>query len=682
MAKSAGHDITESKGAFAQIQGVGPAVGVFVGFAEWGPIGEAIEILSFDDAKEKLGDFVNYAYLMFCLYVFFKKAGTGKAYVVRTAHYTDITDANTLTAVKASKVIQASEGPTTVGTVKAKYEGTRGNLITAKPTRTNKINTTITEALTVAATSIGLNVIDGVNIGTVLKIDGQGDRAVYVHGTGTGAVTFTAVLYGSSGNSITVELQNNGNSKTLSVISVTGNAIIIQLATDSGGTITTTAAQLSTLCNADGDIAELVTTTYGGDGSGLVGILAETNLTGGGQNPYNVVARVTKIVAKTIYITRLTNQTGTINATAPAKSRDFQLEVYMGTELKETHVNLSMYSQNESEYVVTVIAEDSKYITFVDAGASVDILEPNTDITLAGGDDGLTGVAATDIVGDSTGKNGFNALDPIDEILLLSSPEMQSKAIGDGMIAYANQTEPKKYVAGIIDFEFGLTPAEAKAYLESSAFVSNKMGMFYPNIKITNPKTNMSKTIPASAVVLGQTLKVISKAGNGAWTPPAGVENGLIGEVVTGLENDKTNDKTYRDLLYPKKINPIYFKKGYGYLLYGVRTLEVSGGDIPQMNQRLTFLYCEKSIDDGTQWIEFSDLNDIALEKRFVRSVKQFLKTVWNSNGLEGATEEEAFAIEPDIESRGTPLFKAKVGLAVKTAKEFVWIDFQRKRIS
>lgn len=678
---SAGHSVTESQGSFSPIQGVAPGVGVFIGFAEWGPIGEAIEINSFDDAKEKLGDFVNYAYLMFCLYAYFKKAGTGKAYVVRTAHYTDITDASTLTAIKANGYLAASEGPTNTLRAYSKYEGIKGNLINLIPTRTNKINTEITEALTAGADNIGLRRVDGINVGTVIRIEGQGDRALYIHGTGNGAITFTAVLYGT-GNSITVELQNNGSGKSLETVSVTGDVIVIQLATDGGGIITTTATLLAALCNDDVDISALLGAAAGGDGSGLIATLGTVNLSGGGNNAYGVLVRVTNIVALNIYITRLTSQTGTINSTAPSLSRDFKLEVYMGTELRETHENLSMYSANEAEYAVTIIAEDSKYITLVNEGADVNPLEPNTAKLLSGGDNGLTNIAMADLVGSVAGENGIYAMNPVDEIMIPSICEMQGTAIGNGIIDFASQTNPKKYVAGVIDFEFDLTPAEAITALQDSAFVSNHVEMFYPNVKITNPKTNMSKTIPASAVVIGQTIKTIAKAGHGAWTPPAGVENGLIGTVVIGLENDKTNNKTYRDLLYPKKINPIYFKKGYGYLLYGVRTLEVSGGDIPQMNQRLTFLYCEKSIEDGTQWIEFSDLADISLEKRFIRSVKQFLKVVWSSGGLEGATEEEAFSIVPDITSRGTALFKSKIGLAVKTAKEFVWLDFQRKRIS
>lgn len=680
--KSGGHTITESQGAFAPIQGVAPGVGVFIGFAEWGPIGEAIEINSFDDAKEKIGDFVNYAYLMFCLFAYFKKAGTGKAYVVRTAHYTDITDASTLTAIKANGYLAASEGPTNTLRAYAKYEGIKGNLINLIPTRTNKINTEITEALTTGADNIGLKRVDGVKVGTVLKITGQGARALYIHGTGNGALTFTTLLYGTSGNSVTIELQNNGSGKSLEVVSVTGNVIVIQLATNGGGIITTTATLLAALCNDDIDISALLSAAAGGDGTGLIATLGTAYLSGGGNNAYSTLVQVTNIVALKIYITRLTAQTGTINSTAPILSRDFKLEVYMGTELKETHDDLSMYSKNEAEYAITVIAEDSKYITLVDEGAGVNPLEPNTEKLLSSGDNGLTNVAMADLVGSLSGENGLYAMNPVDEIMLPAIVEMQGTAIGNGIIDFANQTEPKKYVAGVIDFEFDLSPAEAIASLQASAFVSNHVEMFYPNVKITNPKTNMPKTIPASAVVIGQTIKTIAKAGHGAWTPPAGVENGLIGTVVTGLENDKTNNKTYRDLLYPEKINPIYFKKGYGYLLYGVRTLEVSGGDIPQMNQRLTFLYCEKSIEDGTQWIEFSDLADTPLEKRFVRSVKQFLKGVWKDRGLEGATEEDAFTIVPDAESRGTSLFKAKIGLAVKTAKEFVWLDFQRKRIS
>lgn len=102
------------------------------------------------------------------------------------------------------------------------------------------------------------------------------------------ALTFTAVAYGVGGNSITIEyVDPSANDAELSV-DVTDTDIVVNLATDSGGTITSTAAEVLAAIEASAPAAALVTveidtadTGSADDGSGVVTALAAAPMTGG-----------------------------------------------------------------------------------------------------------------------------------------------------------------------------------------------------------------------------------------------------------------------------------------------------------------------------------------------------------------------------------------------------------------
>lgn len=102
------------------------------------------------------------------------------------------------------------------------------------------------------------------------------------------ALTFTAVKYGAYGNGITIAyVDPAANSQSLAV-SVSGKDITVSLATNGGGSITSTAAQIKTAIEASAAAAALVTcavnTSDSGsadDGSGVVTALAAAAMTGG-----------------------------------------------------------------------------------------------------------------------------------------------------------------------------------------------------------------------------------------------------------------------------------------------------------------------------------------------------------------------------------------------------------------
>lgn len=98
------------------------------------------------------------------------------------------------------------------------------------------------------------------------------------------AIRWTAKSAGAAGNSTTVRLVDPaGNSQSLGV-SVTGAAITVNLATNGGGTITSTATAVRAAIAGDTDANALVDVANEGasSGAGVVAAVAVGNLTYGG----------------------------------------------------------------------------------------------------------------------------------------------------------------------------------------------------------------------------------------------------------------------------------------------------------------------------------------------------------------------------------------------------------------
>jgi hypothetical protein len=95
-------------------------------------------------------------------------------------------------------------------------------------------------------------------------------------------LTFLAKTAGTAGNSITVALVATGNDTPLSV-DVASSAITVNLATGSGGAVTSTATEVRNAINVDAEAAALITASLapGNSGSGVVTALSAANLAGG-----------------------------------------------------------------------------------------------------------------------------------------------------------------------------------------------------------------------------------------------------------------------------------------------------------------------------------------------------------------------------------------------------------------
>jgi uncharacterized protein len=114
---------------------------------------------------------------------------------------------------------------------------------------------------------------------------------------------------------------------------------------------------------------------------------------------------------------------------------------------------------------------------------------------------------------------------------------------------------------------------------------------------------------------------------------------------------------------------------GRGIRIWGARTLS-SDPEWRYLNVRRLFNYVSESIMEGTQWSVFEP-NDKMLWMRLRASVTSFLKIVYRSGALFGATEGEAFYVKCDAETNPPEVVEAgqvicEVGIAPVKPAEFV----------
>ena len=162
--------------------------------------------------------------------------------------------------------------------------------------------------------------------------------------------------------------------------------------------------------------------------------------------------------------------------------------------------------------------------------------------------------------------------------------------------------------------------------------------LYYPWIWISDPQTGARKLVPPGGHALG--IYARSDSERGVFKAPAN-------EIVRGalqLQVD-TNDET-QDILNPKGINAIRQFPGRGIRVWGARTLS-SDALWKYVSVRRLFIFLERSIYEGTQWVVFEP-NDDRLWARVIDTIRIFLRGQWRNGALFGRTEQEAFFITCD----------------------------------
>ena len=114
------------------------------------------------------------------------------------------------------------------------------------------------------------------------------------------------------------------------------------------------------------------------------------------------------------------------------------------------------------------------------------------------------------------------------------------------------------------------------------------------------------------------------------WFSPAGSQRGNILNAVKLAYNP---NKVQRDTLYTKRINPVIFSPGAGFVLFGDKTGLAIASAFDRINVRRLFLNLEARIEIAarTQLFEF---NDEITRANFRNIVEPFLRGVQSKRGI------------------------------------------------
>lgn len=287
-------------------------------------------------------------------------------------------------------------------------------------------------------------------------------------------------------------------------------------------------------------------------------------------------------------------------------------------------------------------------------------------------------LTAKEFIGDVSERTGINGLEAFSNISLLVCPDVfygydgsedakkRVKQVQTAMIAHC---ENMQYRFALLDTPPGLSAQDARDWRYYVNFDTSYAALYYPWIEIADlsDSPQNSKFVPPSGHVVG--IYNRTDAERGVHKAPA--NEVILG--ATNLEIDLT--KGEQDTLNPIGVNCIRTFPGRGIRVWGARTLS-SDGSWRYINVRRLFSQVGQSLDVGLQWVVFEP-NDSNLWARVRRDIVAFLRVVWRSGALFGATPEQAFYVKCDEELnpheiRDLGQLIIEVGMAPVKPAEFV----------
>lgn len=333
------------------------------------------------------------------------------------------------------------------------------------------------------------------------------------------ALAFTAQNAGVVGNVVSVAyVDPQANDAVLSVI-VTGNAIVVNLATGAGGEITSTAGEVKTALETKPDSAALIGIAHTGasDGSGVLAAMSATLLAGGVDEPFPLDTPV--LVAGSRVEAAKLGSTGTL-----------------------------------------VDAIDG---VFDQVGAMVVVIRVADDVDPA--------VVKSNVIGGVNGNGNYQGLQAllgaesiakVEPKILIAPGFSDDLAVATEMATIADRLR----ACFIIDGP-DTTDADAISYREN--FGSKRGYLVDPKMKVWDTMLNAEKLVPGSAHVAG----VIAKSDNerGFWWSPSNREvRGIVGtsrpvDFKLGDPNCRAN--------YLNENEVTTFIQQDGYRIWGNRTL-------------------------------------------------------------------------------------------------------------
>jgi len=365
------------------------------------------------------------------------------------------------------------------------------------------------------------------------------------------------------------------------------------------------------------------------------------------------------------------------------------------TQVLESYNNLSL-SPTSAQYLVTVLNNDSKYVTFINPASpstapTLPATVPTaTAVFMGGGLDGpLLDPTASDGTFTSTlFPSGATPASP--GYMLLEQVQIFNLLCVPGYSDAANLETLQQYCSGrraflIVDPPQTMThdilqkqgePLGAGNVAFSGSFQSNA-AYYFPWISVPDPLYGgRPKLCPPCGAVAG--IYAATDADRGVWKAPAGLSASIGG--VLGLQY--TLSDAQNGDLNPLAINCLRQFPIYGDVVWGARTMagaDLAGSQWKYIPVRRLALYIESSLYYGTQWAVFEP-NDEPLWGQLRMSVGTFMQGLFQAGAFSGDSAQKAYFVKCDAENNppsrvALGIVTVTVGFAPLDPAEFVVIQ-------
>jgi hypothetical protein len=235
---------------------------------------------------------------------------------------------------------------------------------------------------------------------------------------------------------------------------------------------------------------------------------------------------------------------------------------------------------------------------------------------------------------DSTKRTGLSALklDEYREVALVTAPAAPDLVVQ----AVYEHCEESKFRFAVIDSapdHSNVGNLDPRTNWETSY-----AAFYYPWIYTADLQNGSKRKVPPCGYVLG--LYARTDDDRGVWKAPAN-------DVLRGIfDLEYFVDTGAQEVLNPRGVNAIRQFPGRGIRVWGARTLSANSL-WKYVSVRRLFIFLERSIYEGTQWVVFEP-NDERLWERVKDTIRLFLRTQWRNGALMGLTEDQAFTIRCD----------------------------------
>ena len=277
------------------------------------------------------------------------------------------------------------------------------------------------------------------------------------------------------------------------------------------------------------------------------------------------------------------------------------------------------------------VGQDAQGITYSVMGATTDSLGAGKNYTAADGYDLTLGDVINSynvlknpaeydvnflINGPSGGANMFDSQAKAKAVIAIAELRKDCIAcISPHKDDIVKQPNSDKQTDAIVDFY---------SNLQSSSYAVFDSGYKYQYDRWNNEY----RWMPTNADVAGLMAK--TSINSFSWFSPAGTSRGSLNGAVKLAYNPT---QAQRDILYPKRVNPIVAMPGSGIILFGDRTALATASAFDRINVRRLFLTIEDTIGRAAK-DQLFEFNDVITRSNFLNVVEPYLRDVKAKRGI------------------------------------------------